>query len=42
MNSSAAVIAIEISNEPRQASRFEKEKHGLAQNRIIDPAAARP
>jgi hypothetical protein len=27
MKSSAAVIAIEISNEPRQPTRFEKKKN---------------
>jgi hypothetical protein len=41
--SSAALIAIEISSKPRHQPVQEKETHGLvAQNRIIDPAAARP
>jgi aryl-phospho-beta-D-glucosidase BglC (GH1 family) len=42
MNSSAAVIAIEISNEPRQPSRFEKKKNMGWLRTAIDPAAARP
>jgi hypothetical protein len=40
--SSATVTAAEISNDPRQPSRFEKKKNMLRWASVIGPAVARP